>query len=267
MTAQISEIEVEKLAPDPSQPRKAFVREEIERLADSIRSRGLLQPLRVLWDPVRQNWRIICGESRWHAARLAGCSTLPCIVVEGMPAEEEILADQLVENCLRNDLKPIEVARGLSKLKALKRCSSKALAEELGLSSATITRAEAILLLPDEIQEMIDRGQVPESVGYEISRLSDPVAQRDLARAVAEKRLSRDDVAQNVRNQIGPKRPRQKPVHLHFKSKNGSLIHINGQETMTLKTMIQALAELRQEARDALRQGLDLTGFAASLPK
>ncbi|MCY2934183.1 MAG: hypothetical protein NT172_08465, partial [Planctomycetota bacterium] len=105
------------------------------------------------------------------------------------------------------------------------------------------------------------------SVGYEISRLSDPVAQRDLARAVAEKRLSRDDVAQNVRNQIGPKRPRQKPVYLHFKSKNGSLIHINGQETMTLKTMIQALAELRQEARDALRQGLDLTGFAASLPK
>ncbi|MEI7924104.1 MAG: hypothetical protein WCJ40_19520, partial [Planctomycetota bacterium] len=48
-------------------------------------------------------------------------------------------------------------------------------------------------------------------------------------------------------NQIGPKRPRQKPVHLHFKSKNGSLIHMNGQETMTLKTMIQALAELRMD--------------------
>ncbi len=265
MSIEVREIEVEKLIPDPSQPRKAFVREELERLALSIRSKGILQPLRVLRDPLRENWRIICGESRWHAAKIAGLKTLPCLVVDGMPSEEEILADQLVENCLRRDLKPMEVARGLAKLKALKNCSSKCLAEELGLSSATITRAEAILLLPEDIQTMIDLGQVPESVGYEISRLSDPDAQRELARAVVDKRLSRDDVSEHVREKIGPKRNRQKSVHLHYRSKKGPSISVIGQEGMTLKTMIQAIGELRLQARQAMKQGIELGEFLARL--
>ena len=267
MTREVVEIDVEKLIPDPSQPRKTFVRAEIERLAVSIRSRGILQPLRVLFDPARDHWRIICGESRWHAARQAGLATVPCLIVEDMPAEEEILADQLIENCLRRDLKPIEVARGLAKLKALKKCSSKALAEELGLSSAAITRAEALLLLPEAIQEMIDQGQIPESVGYELSRLSDPNAQHQLARAVMGKKLNRDDVAQHVREHIGPKRPRQKSLHLQYHSNKGASISVSGQEDMTLRALLQSLAELRKQAREALKQGLDLARFAAQLSK
>ncbi len=146
-----------------------FLPEALDRLVASIKSRGILQPLRVRRDAERGAWRIVAGESRWRAAKQAGLATVPCVAVEGELSETDILADQIVENHCRQDLRPLDLARAMAKLKKLKACTSQALAVELGLSGASITRAEALLTLPGDVQAMVDDGRLTESAAYEIS--------------------------------------------------------------------------------------------------
>lgn len=265
MTQQLREIELDKLMPDPSQPRKTFIREELDRLAASIKTRGVLMPLRVLWDEERQCWRIITGESRWRAARLAGLTTVPCIAVEGNPDEEDILADQIVENSVRKGLRPIEEARAIDKLKSLKRCSSKTLAEELGISNASITRAESLLSLPVDIQAMVDDGRIPESAAYELSRLPDEQGQRELAHSVAAKRMNRDQVAEAVRSKVGKKNVRPKSSRISWKPDNGPSITVSAEEAISLDELVESLAQLQRQAKRALDKGMDVIGFARSL--
>ena len=104
-------VPIAKLVPDSEQPRSEFDDDELQRLAESLRSRGQLQPIRVRWDAIRELWVIVSGERRWRAAGLAGLAALACVEVKGELTPESILEDQLVENCLRSDLKPIEEAR------------------------------------------------------------------------------------------------------------------------------------------------------------
>jgi len=102
------EVPLDKIIPDPDQPREEFEPESLERLADSLRTRGQLQPIRVRWDEAQSKYALICGERRWRAARIAGMATMSCVVSEGPLDVGELLALQLVENCLREDLRPIE---------------------------------------------------------------------------------------------------------------------------------------------------------------
>ena len=127
---QVLMIALAELMPDPSQPRKTFVDEEIQRLSVSIAARGVQQPLRVIRDEQRQCWVILTGESRYRAAKLAGLTTVPCLPVAGELSEADRLADRLTENNVRHDLEPMEEARALAELKALKGCNSKALVGE-----------------------------------------------------------------------------------------------------------------------------------------
>lgn len=265
MPDELKQIDIDQLMPDPSQPRKTFIREEMERIAASVAARGVLMPLRVLWDEERQCWRIITGESRWRAARIAGLIQVPCIPVEGSPSEEDILADQVVENTVRHGLRPMELARSIKKLKALKKCSSKVLAEELGLSGATITRVESLLTLPDDVQAMVDDGRVAESVAYEISRLPDEQGQRDLATTVAARRMSRDQVAETVRSRIGKKNVRPKASRLCWKPESGPSITVSAHESLSLDDLIESLSLLQRQAKRALEKGMDVMGFARTL--
>ena len=104
-----SPIAVENLRPDPVQPRREFDDDDLHRLADSLKVRGQLQPIRVRWDQPSGSWVIVSGERRWRAAGMAGLPTLACVEAKGGPLRRKtILEDQLVENCLRSDLKPVE---------------------------------------------------------------------------------------------------------------------------------------------------------------
>src|SRR5262245_7495776 len=105
------EIPVDRVQADPDQPREDFDEESLHRLADSLRQRGQLQPIRVRWDEDRQHYVILVGERRWRAAQMAGLPSLSCIIVEGDLGEAERLSIQLIENALREDLKPIEQAK------------------------------------------------------------------------------------------------------------------------------------------------------------
>jgi ParB family chromosome partitioning protein len=203
-------IPVEKIANDPDQPRKEFDPDALRRLADSLRTRGQLQPIRVRWDEDRGQYIVLVGERRWRAARLAGLPTLSCIVHEAPLGTDEKLMVQLVENALREDLKPVEQARAYRALMEANGWSGRQLAEELHIGQASVVRALSLLDLPGEVQEQVDAGDLAPSVAYEIGKLPDSNQQAEVARAVVAEGLNRSEVGQVIQS-IKARRPAPSP--------------------------------------------------------
>ena len=154
----------------------------------------MLQPIRVRWDEGDQVYMVVVGERRWRAARLAGLESIPCVVVPGTATPEEILEDQLVENCLREDLKPIERAKGFRTLMQRLGLSQRGLAEKLDVSQGQVMQALALLELPPVVQESIDAGDVPSTLGYEITKVPDRAKQVELAGKIARGEVGRAEV-------------------------------------------------------------------------
>ncbi len=265
---QVHNIALDELMADPSQPRKTFIDEEIQRLAASIAARGVLQPLRVIRDEQRQCWVILTGESRFRAAKLAGLTTVPCLPVSGELSEVEKLADRLTENDVRHDLQPMEAARALARLKALKGCNSKALVEEYGFSGAAISKAEALLSLPSDLQDLIGSGpgQIAAATGYELSRLPDEQSQRELAQAVVAKHLPRHVVAEAVQGKVGKRNVAPKAGRLSCKLDGGISITVSsGGGPLTWDDLLTALDHLKKQAKKLADDGKEVSALARLL--
>lgn len=192
------EIRLDRIVADPNQPRVEFDPDALNRLAASLRQRGQLQPIRVRWDDALDRYVVVVGERRWRAAGLAGLTAIACVVAPGNAAAEEILEDQLIENCLREDLKPIEQAKAFRTLLTRLGISQRQLAERLQVSPPTITRALALLDLPDSIQSSVEAGEIAPHTAYEISKIDDAATQVEVAAQAAQGRLRRDDMRELV---------------------------------------------------------------------
>lgn len=197
------DIPIARIEPDPDQPREEFDEDALSRLADSIRSRGILQPIRVRWDEGKGRYVIIAGERRWRAAVRADLTVMPCVVDDRPATPGEILAMQMVENCLREDLKPVEQARAFQALMDLNGWSGNQLAKELGVSQSGVVQALALLDLPAPVQAAVDGGELPASSAYAISTLEDPDAQAAVAARVVAEGLSRAETVAAVRRASG----------------------------------------------------------------
>ncbi len=194
-------IEPDRIIPDPDQPRKEFDPGALEALAASLRDRGQLQPIRVRWSTEAERWVIISGERRWRAARMAGLATLACVEAKGEMTPREILEDQLVENCIREDLKPIEQARAFRALLESRGCSARNLAESLRISHQAVGRALSLLTLPEELQQQVDAGIVSASAASEVAKVKDDDARREIAGKIAAGELTRDETVEVVRRE------------------------------------------------------------------
>ncbi|AMV41003.1 ParB/RepB/Spo0J family partition protein [Planctomyces sp. SH-PL62] len=193
------EVPVDKIVPDPDQPREEFEPDALQRLAESLRTRGQLQPIRVRWDEAADRYVVICGERRWRAAGIAGLATLTCVVSEGPIDEGELRALQLIENCLREDLKPIEQAKAFKALMERNGWSGNQAAKALGVAQPTVVRALALLELPAPVQERVEQGTLPPGTAYEIGKIHDADIQRELAERVVSEGLSRAETVEAVR--------------------------------------------------------------------
>jgi ParB family chromosome partitioning protein len=193
------EIEVSRIVPDPEQPREEFDEAALTRLADSLKTRGQLQPIRVRWDEGQGAYVLICGERRWRAARMAGLMTLTCIVAEGAPDAGELLALQLIENCVREDLAPIEQAKAYRTLMARMSWSGNRLAQELGINQTSVVQALALLELPAPVQERVEAGELAPSTAYQISKITDPEERTALAERVVAEKLTRAETVKAVK--------------------------------------------------------------------
>lgn len=127
---------------------------------------------------------------------MAGMETIACVVHEG---EVDVLAVQLIENALRDDLKPIEQARAFKALVDRNGWEYQQLAAELAISGSVVSRSLALLNLPDEIQERVEQGALAPSKAYEVSKLGDPVEQAVAAEAIEKERLTRSEAADLVK--------------------------------------------------------------------
>jgi ParB family chromosome partitioning protein len=196
-------IRLENLARDPAQPRQVFEAESLDRLAKSLADRGQLQPIRVRWDQELGKYLILTGERRWRAAMLAGIESLQAVVVERELSPTEILQEQLVENCLREDLLPIEQAQAFRTLMQSNGWSARRVAEELSLANSTVVKALALLDLAPAVQEQVESGALAPAAAYEVSKLADPQDQVEIAGRVVTEKLTRDQVAAAVREKTG----------------------------------------------------------------
>ncbi len=192
-------IRLDRIIPDPDQPRKEFDAGALERLAESLKTRGQLQPIRVRWDEGRGAYVVVVGERRWRAAGMAGMETVSCVVISGAPTAAEILEDQLVENCLREDLKPIEAARSFRTLMDGLRLTQQQLAAKLQISQTTVSQSLSLLDLPAPVQSRVDAGDLAPSAAYLIAKVANPEILADLADRVVAERFSRAETVEAVR--------------------------------------------------------------------
>lgn len=150
------------LSPNPGQPRDDFSQEKLQELADSIKEKGILQPLLVRPSTQPGTYQIIAGERRWRAAMLAGIQQVP-VLVRALDDNEAMIA-ALIENIQREDLNPIELAKGMVALKDALGISQDMLAEKLGKQRGTVSNIIRVLRLSPEGQEDLLNGRI--SVGH-----------------------------------------------------------------------------------------------------
>lgn len=152
-------IEVSRIIPDPEQPRKTFVQDDLDDLAASMRDLGQTDPVKVRWDAGRDRYVLIDGERRYRAAQLAGLPSLSAIVDNRPMSADRVLEFQLVENALRTDLQPIEAGAAYKQLMAVWNVNQQQLAARLHISPSKVSRAIASLDLPDDVQQAVVAGK------------------------------------------------------------------------------------------------------------
>lgn len=177
---------VDLIDPNPFQPRRAFPEASLKELAESIRASGLVQP--VLLRRAGERFQLVAGERRWRAARQAGLDAIPAVVRD--LSDREALELALTENLLREDLNPMEVARGLEALQTRHALTHEEIAARLGVNRSTVTNTLRLLRLPVEIQVMVQAGTLSAGHARALLRLDSPDEQVRLAKKFAEKGYS-----------------------------------------------------------------------------
>ena len=178
---------ITKIEPRQGQPRVAFDEEALQELADSIATHGVLQPI-----TVRRidggYFQIIAGERRWRASRMAGLSEVPVRIIEADDRKVQELA--LVENLQREDLNPMEEARGYRDLMRDYGLTQEAVSESVGKSRPAVANALRLLNLPEKIAELLESGLLTGGHARALLAIEDPELQLEAANRVIEKDLS-----------------------------------------------------------------------------
>ncbi|MFP4301916.1 MAG: ParB/RepB/Spo0J family partition protein [Spirochaetaceae bacterium] len=185
--AGVVSVPIDKLRPNPDQPRKEFSPEHLEELARSISERGIIQPI-LAEEQSDGEYVIVAGERRFRAAQMAGLTVVP--VLPGSFSEEEKLEIALIENIQREDLNPMEEARAYRRLMDSAGLSQEDLSQRLGISRSAVANTVRLLNLPDSVQEAIYHRQLSAGHARSLLALKDATAQEKLLEAIEAEGLS-----------------------------------------------------------------------------
>ncbi|MBD0280694.1 MAG: ParB/RepB/Spo0J family partition protein [Thermoleophilaceae bacterium] len=207
------EVPVELVAPNPRQPRRSFDEAALAELADSVRARGVLQPIVVRALPGGR-YELLAGERRLRAARIAGLESIPAVVREA--DERGQLEIALAENMARVDLNPVEEARACAMLADDLGLTKDELGRRVGRSRVAISNLIRLLELPEEALELIERGELSEGHGRAILLCKDHSRRRALAREARDGGWSVRETERRAREaQTGSDEPRRTRRMLH----------------------------------------------------
>lgn len=198
-SSAISDIELDRISPNPDQPRRTFDEESLNELAVSIRELGVVQPLtlRLLDDG---DYQIIAGERRWRAARIAGLHSVPAYVRTA--SDSELTEMALIENIQREDLNAIEVALGFKKLIETYNLTQERLSERIGKKRATIANHLRLLRLPAEIQLGLRDKKLDMGHARAILAIEDPKLQLRIYKKIVQDDLSVRAVEELIRRMM-----------------------------------------------------------------
>ncbi len=201
-------VPIEFLVPSPLQPRRRFAEDELDALAESIRARGVMQPLLVRPAPgAPQRYEIVAGERRWRAAQRAGVHVLPVVLYA--LSDREALEVALLENVQRQDLSPVEEADGYRRLIDEFGHTQAELASALGKSRSHIANLLRLLALPPAVRSLLDAGALSAGHARALLMARDPGA---LAKIVLDQGLNVRQTERLVQADKNPPAQRQKPA-------------------------------------------------------
>ena len=184
---EVTRLPLQKVEPNPNQPRRRFDEEELQALSDSIAEHGILQPLAVR-AMEGGFYQIIAGERRWCAARLAGLKEVPVVVVEA--DDRTVMELALIENLQRQDLNPMEEAEGYRVLTEEYGLTQEQAAARVGKSRPAVANALRLLALPEDVRSLVEKGELSAGHARAVLSLPTPARQRAAAQKILTLRLS-----------------------------------------------------------------------------
>ncbi len=239
-------IPVDKIRPNPDQPRKALG--DLRELSDSIKEKGVLEPLLVRFVPREECYYIISGERRYHASRAAGLRELPCI--EKIADDAETLELALIENLQRKDLTPFEEAEGLHRLAAQYDYTHDDIARKIGKARSSVTETLSLRNIPEPLRRRCaDKGIVFKSLLLQVARQPTEKKMVEAVHRIAQGGLTRDE-ARRERREEKTAGPRPQPFIYNFQPENEAFrlriqfrkSHVSRDELIaTLRSILAAL--------------------------
>ena len=230
-------VPISKVEPDREQPRKFFNEDALQELAESIKQYGVFQPLLVQME--KDYYKIIAGERRWRAAKIAGLKEIPVIVKE--LSDQEIAEIQLIENIQREDLNPIEIAEGYRQLIDKYGFTQDELAEKISKSRTAITNTLRLLKLDERVRQMIVDELISTGHARAILSIEDSDKQYEFAQKIFDEKMSVRDVEKAIKNM--QKDPKVKKDNQKIDKKTEAIYHSleeNMKQIMGTKVTIQA---------------------------
>jgi ParB family chromosome partitioning protein len=209
-------IPLDKIRPNPDQPRK-FIG-ELKELTDSIKEKGVLEPLLVRFMPREDSYHIISGERRYHASCAAGLREVPCI--EKIADDAETLELALIENLQRKDLTPFEEADGLQRLAEHFEYTHEDIARKIAKARSSVTETMSLRVIPGELRRLcIEKGIVSKSLLLQIARQPNEKKMVEAIQRIAQAGLTRDE-ARRERQDEKNAGPRPQPFIFNFRPEN-----------------------------------------------
>jgi len=204
----VFQIETDKIAPNPHQPRRDFDAQSLQELANSVREFGVIQPLIVTkiekesergWDV---SYELVAGERRLMASKIVGLRTVPAIIRQ-VPRDHEKLELAITENIQRTNLNPIEFARAIARLQEEFKLTQREIATRLGKSREAVANSVRLLSLPSEVQEAVAKGIVSESQARLLLSVDDVAQREKLFQEITTSNLTVREISSRVRQLKG----------------------------------------------------------------
>ena len=246
-------IRVDEIRPNPEQPRKALG--DLRELTESVREKGVLEPLLVRFIASEGCFYIISGERRYHAARAAGLREVPCI--EKSVDDAETLEIALIENIQRKDLTAFEEADGLHRLATQFEYTHEDMAKKIGRARSSVTETLSLRNIPESLRKKcIENGVTSKSLLLQIARQPTEKKMMEMFQRILQGGLTRDEARRERREeQAGPQRPQ--PFIFHFEPQNDAFkfriqfkkSHVSRDELIT--TLREILSQLEGSAASA----------------
>lgn len=203
----------EQIRPNPDQPRRCFEEGKLQSLSESIRQHGVLQPLTVRKSG--SGYVLIAGERRLRAAKLAGCKTVPCLLMEMEDRQSALMA--LVENLQREDLHYLEEAAAIAKLMADYQLSQEETAKKLGRSQSAVANKLRLLRLSPACTALLREAELTERHARALLRLEDEEERLSALRHIAEKNLNvaqSEEYIESLLHRLALTEPKRRPIFI-----------------------------------------------------